>query len=136
MLTSMEKTPTLLVIDDDLEDKEILEETLHDINPSIQCLMMDTCEDGLNYLQNGLNILPDYIFLDLNMPKMNGKQCLKLLKEDASLKDIPVIIYTTSYQEKDREETMGLGAHYFLTKPTSINQLKKEIRHILTLQPQ
>jgi CheY-like chemotaxis protein len=136
MLNRMEKPRTFLIIDDDLEDKEILQETLNEINPSIQCVMKETCEDGLNYLQNNLNALPDYIFLDLNMPKMNGKQCLKLLKEDGSFKNIPVIIYTTSYQERDKEETMGLGAHYFLTKPTSMGQLKKELRHILTLQPQ
>ena len=125
----------ILYTDDDQEDQLMFIDAVNEVSDKIRVFTQATGDELIRSLNNPPPS-PFVIFLDLNMPKMNGKQCLKLLKEDASFKNIPVIIYTTSYQEKDREETMGLGAHYFLTKPTSINQLKKEVGHILTLQPQ
>ncbi|MEO6721018.1 MAG: response regulator [Ferruginibacter sp.] len=128
-----ERKHQVIIIDDDIEDQEIFQDALHEVDSTVECITFRGCEEALGYLEKNLNKLPEYIFLDLNMPKMNGKQCLKVLKENASLKNIPVIIYSTSYQQKEKDETASLGASYFLTKPTSIIELKKQIKHILTL---
>jgi CheY-like chemotaxis protein len=69
-------------------------------------------------------VLPDLILLDLNMPKMDGKQCLDELKKDERLSQIPVFIYTTSSQSKDIEYTLQLGAECFITKPSSARDLQ------------
>ncbi len=123
----MKKLSMILLVDDDVDDQEVFCEVLKEINSSIECITAADCEEVLTMLQNNLPGLPDYIFLDLNMPRMNGKQCLKALKEHEVFKNIPVIIYSTSSSTKDKEETDDLGAAYFLTKPSSISGLRKEI---------
>jgi CheY-like chemotaxis protein len=67
--------------------------------------------------------MPMVIFLDLNMPKMDGRECLKEIKNNDRLKDIPVVIYTTSSHLRDIEETRNLGAKGFISKPSSLVEL-------------
>jgi CheY-like chemotaxis protein len=122
-----------LLIDDDEEDHEIFRDALADIDPMIVCITATSCEEALSYLKEHPGNLPNYIFLDLNMPGMKGKQCLEVLKRDEDLKHLPVIIYTTSDQPKDEDETTILGACYFMTKPMSLGELKKEIQSIIKM---
>ena len=129
----MKKLNTILLVDDDVDDQEVFCEVLKEINSSIECITAADCEEVLTILQNNLPGLPDYIFLDLNMPKMNGKQCLEALKEHEVFKNIPVIIYSTSSSIRDKNETDDLGAAYFLTKPNSISGLKKEIELAISM---
>jgi CheY-like chemotaxis protein len=72
-------------------------------------------------------VLPDYIFLDINMSNMNGKECLAELKKNERLKGIPVIIYTTSTSQEDQDSTRRLGAAYYLTKPMDTSMIAAEI---------
>jgi len=65
-------------------------------------------------------VLPDIIFLDINMPLMDGKACLKEIKNRAHLRHIPVVIYTTSHNPLDREHCIQLGALEYVEKPTSM----------------
>ena len=74
---------------------------------------------------------PDFIFLDINLPKMDGFECLEEIKKDAGLKDIPVIIYTTSKSKKDYEKSQLLGAAGFLSKPSLFQEFKNELKSIL-----
>ena len=76
----------------------------------------------------------DFIFLDLNMPRMNGKQFLVEVKRDPSLKHIPVIIYSTSSDANDKEETKSLGAFEFMTKPPYFGQLTQLLRDFFSKQ--
>jgi CheY-like chemotaxis protein len=71
--------------------------------------------------------LPDFIFLDINMSKMDGWKCLNELKKDESLKHIPVIMYSTSSTEEEIKKAYQLGAVHFLKKPLHINTLPGEI---------
>jgi CheY-like chemotaxis protein len=75
---------------------------------------------------------PDFIFLDLNMPRMNGKQFLAEVKKIKTLQDIPVIIYSTSTDKKDILDTIELGAVYFLEKPNRFNDLTNALSNIIT----
>ncbi len=119
--------PTFLIVDDDLDDVSFFHEAIEALYPSPVCRSAVNGEDCLRLLRMDTKILPDLIFLDLNMPRMDGRQCLIELKQDERLKDIPVIIYTTSDHQRDREEMLKLGAAYFLTKSTSFDKLQEGI---------
>lgn len=126
----MSRTIRIFVVDDDLDDTEIFQEVLSFIDPTIQCSTAENGRDALDKLSR-VTFIPDLIFLDLNMPRMDGKECLRKLKENLLLRNIPVIIYTTSSQSKDIEETMKAGAIKFITKPLNVNDLEKILRPIV-----
>ncbi|TDE11551.1 response regulator [Dyadobacter psychrotolerans] len=116
-----------LIVDDDADDREFFREAVAEINSSSVCLMADNGAEALRKLRSGIKHLPDYIFLDLNMHLMDGRKCLVELKKDINLKNIPVIILTTSSAQKDIDETRNLGASDFLTKPSEYQKLRSEI---------
>jgi len=125
----MKEAFTLLIIDDDEDDKEMFIEAVSEINSCIRCLKASNGYEALQMLQNA-SIVPDFIFLDLNMPRMNGKQCLRQLKMCEKMRSIPVIIYSTSKLTEDKEDTDKLGAVHFITKPSSIQALKTELAFV------
>jgi CheY-like chemotaxis protein len=125
----MPKPQSVLIIDDDDDDIEMFCEVLTDISDSIACNSATNGHEALELLQNS-HPLPDFIFLDLNMPRMNGKQCLVQLKKNEKFSSIPVVIYSTSKSEADREETQQLGSAHFVTKPSSMQKLKKELEFV------
>ena len=118
------------MVDDDTDDQEIFALALAEVDNSISCVTAKSGIEALDRL-NESNFRPDYIFLDLNMPRMNGKQCLKKIKDQASLSEIPVVIYSTSSERRDIEETKALGAAAFITKPPGISELIRSLHHIL-----
>lgn len=111
-----------MIIDDDSDDRFFFKEVITEIFISSICLEAKSGTDALQQLRNAEH-LPDYIFLDINMPRMNGSDCLKQLKEDANLKGIPVIMYSTSFTEESIKEFDKLGASSYLNKPTDMNSL-------------
>jgi CheY-like chemotaxis protein len=127
----MKKFKTFFIADDDPDDVDFFIEAVNKVDGSIQCYSAGDGEEALQKLKKTLQELPDLIFLDLNMPRINGKQCLIEIKRTEKLSDIPVIIYTTSSLQKDEEETKKLGASYFLTKPSNFKDLCKELDDIL-----
>ncbi|MEO8712636.1 MAG: response regulator [Parafilimonas sp.] len=126
----MTKYNCFLLVDDDGDDVSIFKHVLRQVNPSIDLISAADGEEALNFLKHQQSNLPDVIFLDLNMPRMSGKECLIELKKDPDLQHIPVIMYTTSSQSKDIEETMQKGAICFITKPSDINELKNILHSI------
>jgi len=120
-----------MIVDDDPDDIDFFRVAVRKIDPLNTCITATDGEDALQKLQKETGNLPDFIFLDLNMPRMDGKTCLRELKKKERLKDIPVIIYTTSSHEQEKEETLALGAAYFLTKAHSIKMLQESIRDTL-----
>ena len=123
----------IFLIDDDIDDQEFFMEALKEVDPNIECYLASSCDDGLHLLNNSA-VLPDYIFLDLNMPKVDGKKCLLELKKNTRLKDIPVIIYSTSSLKKDIDETKAMGAVHFLTKPAAFRELCDAIENVLSIK--
>ena len=121
----MLKEKLLLLVDDDEDDSFLFREILTEVDPAIKLVTAENGRVALSMLGAENAVLPDIIFLDLNMPKMDGKQCLEELKKDDLLKDIPVFIYTTSSQSKDIEYTLQLGAACFITKPSSSKDLQE-----------
>lgn len=120
-----------MVVDDDSDDCEIFCDAVSELDLPTECLVANNGEDALKKLRSGMERLPDFLFLDLNMPRMDGRTCLAELKKDVKLKKIPVIIYSTSSYQKDIDETYELGAIYFLTKPSDFKKLKNEIVFVI-----
>ncbi|SKA01479.1 response regulator [Sediminibacterium ginsengisoli] len=127
----MKKIENILLIDDDTDDIEIFREAVGEVVPDAHFDGITNCEKALSQLNNSLTGLPDLIFLDLNMPLINGKQCLSAMRKMAHLSNIPIIIYSTSSFQKDIDETKQLGASEFLTKSSrfeeTCNLLKRMI---------
>jgi CheY-like chemotaxis protein len=118
--------------DDDEDDRMLFSEALMEINPSIKCIMAKNGEEALFLLTNGLFELPDYIFLDLNMPVMNGLRCLAEIKKSAQLKNIPVVVYSTSSKKEYEEESRNLGAMNFFIKPPDFTGLTNYLKTFLS----
>lgn len=123
------KYTSVLLIDDDIDDRMIFGEVLKELAPDIIYHEAINGEDALLKLSHDL--VPDIIFVDLNMPRVDGKQFLAEIQQQEHLKHIPVVIYTTSSHESDKKETRELGASYFLTKPNSLHELTKLLVDLL-----
>ena len=132
ILHVMKPKRTFFIVDDDIDDQDLFIEAVNEVDDSIECMSASNCEEALDLLKNKKIGMPDMIFLDLNMPRLNGKQCLAELKKEAHLADIPVIIYSTSSEKRDIEETSRLGAAHFLTKPNKFEELCKAISYVVS----
>jgi CheY-like chemotaxis protein len=129
----METGQKFLIVDDDADDTDLFCEALQEIDPAHACVAVHDCGEALLKLRKETDVLPDFIFLDLNMPEMDGRTCLKEINKTARLKDIPIIIYTTSAHQEDREEMLKLGAAYFLTKATSFDNIVEGIKNAIEI---
>jgi len=121
----------ILYLDDDDDDHFIFSRVLNDIDPSIQLVSLRDSEKLMEYLLNNIEQLPDYIFLDLNMPKKNGSECLSEIKSNRQLEHIPVIIYSTSYHQDILDLLYERGASYAIRKSSSCKQIKKMVEYVL-----
>jgi CheY-like chemotaxis protein len=121
----------VLIVDDDEDDRDLFCDALNLVDPTITCFIARDGEEALAGLRNHKFAKPDIIFLDLNMPRLNGIQCLGALKKEQVLQDIPVIIFTTSKLKEDRDKTQRGGASDFITKPTTQKELCSIINRIL-----
>jgi len=119
-----------MLIDDDEDDREICLSVLQTILPEASYIIATNGEDALQKLNNG-NASPDLIFLDLNMPLMNGKQFLTEIKKHAKLSSVPIIILSTSSDHATIKETIDLGARDFVTKPDKYSAWEDALKKLL-----
>ncbi len=131
MLNDMNKK-VLLYIDDDQEDIEFFREAVRSIDPSCVCLDARNGEEGLKLLST---LTPDYIFLDINMPVMDGKETLKSIQIDKRLNKLPVYMLSTTSNPREREVFRKLGAKACLIKPNSFNALCDTLKSYLKDSP-
>lgn len=122
------KMKSVLFVDDDEDDKLVFGHALKAIDTSIQYLTAADGQEALKILSEELVILPDLIFMDLNMPKMDGFTCLDKIKQNKDLKEIPVMILSTSTNPKDMEKAKNLGAKTFITKPSTYSGLIETLK--------
>ena len=120
----------ILIVDDDEDDRDIFCEAVHEVEPSIKCILARNGQEALNGLRFHYP-RPDMMVIDLNMPRIDGWQCLREIKNDRSLQNIPVVIYTTSKQEEYIAEANALGADHYLVKPYGFRELCESVRQIL-----
>ena len=105
----------ILLLDDDQDDRDLFYEVVKMVNEDIKIFLLKDWEELFekSFLSEAK---PDAIFLDLNMPRKNGNECLRSIKQDPQLRDIPVIIYSTTINPNDLDVTFKEGAHFFLRK--------------------
>src|SRR5688500_818004 len=103
---------TCLLIDDDPDDQEVFSMAVKQISPETELVVFSEAEDALLYLRQA-QTLPDIIFVDLNMPRVDGYEFLVRIKRETKSRRVPVIVYSTSADERDRDKTRKLGAHDF-----------------------
>ena len=118
----------LLLADDDIDDRELFCEALEFIDPSIICHLAVDGKEVFQILSNNELVKPQLIFLDINMPGMDGWQCLSRLKETSEYRDIPVLVYSTSVRQTDANTAIELGALCFFAKPNSFSELKNILK--------
>jgi CheY-like chemotaxis protein len=117
--------------DDDEDDREIFCIAIEQINPAIQVTFSRDGEEALKIL-TAQSTPPNFIFLDVNMPRMNGVECLIKLKSDNRLKNIPVIMYSTTSDSNEINKLILLGAEDFVVKVSSFEKLRESIHKVLT----
>lgn len=124
----------ILLVDDDADDRKYFIEALTEIEPTAECISAKDGREALDILHDEQQTLPDYIFLDLRMPRVNGRLCLKEIKATERLKHIPVIVYTTSQDLIEAVEMESQGVVKFITKPTSTEEIYYVISQALEEQ--
>ncbi|MES2678566.1 MAG: response regulator [Bacteroidota bacterium] len=118
----------IFLADDDADDKLLFVEAINDIDASINCIMTSNGHEALTLLK-AMNPLPDLIFLDVNMPVVNGLDCLKDLRATKRYSGVPIVMLTTSSTEFIRAQAMG--ANLVLTKPPSFKELKDLLQDVI-----
>ena len=122
---------TLLLADDDDDDCTFFNEALDEIPVSAAITTVNDGVQLLQFLEN--NTLPDILFLDLNMPRKNGFECMTEIKNSDKLKDLPIIIFSTSLDINIVDQMYEKGAIYYIKKPGDFNKLKKVIENALII---
>jgi len=127
------KQLNILLADDDADDCLFFKEAIDELIPPITFTAVHDGEQLMQLLTNKINKLPNVIFLDLNMPRKNGFECLTEIKKNKALKDLPVVIFSTSFEQEVVNRLYDNGAHYFIRKPSEFSLFKKIILYSLTL---
>jgi len=136
--TKKDREIVILLADDDPDDVLLTKDAIEESKLSCVIKVVEDGEEALDYLHNRkdfqgeavYNPKPDLILLDLNMPRMDGREVLRHLKTDDKLKSIPVVVLTTSKQHEDIVETYNLGSNSFITKPIKYEELVKTMKMI------
>ena len=127
------KQLNILLADDDIDDCAFFKKAVEDFPISTYCTAVHDGEQLMKQLTNETNELPNVLFLDLNMPRKNGFECLSEIKLNKKLKQLPVIIFSTSFDQEVVNVLYENGAQYFIRKPSDFLQYQKIIKQALTL---
>jgi CheY-like chemotaxis protein len=119
------------IVDDDKDDVDFFCEAIHAMTEKHECMIASDGRQALAQLEKSK--LPDVIFLDVNMPIMNGKEYLTAIKTHSKYKSIPVYVFSTTSRTGEIASLMKLGAKAFIVKPPSFEKLLVQVREILSL---
>lgn len=120
----------ILIVDDDPDDGFIFEEAIHEIDPDISCRFLSRPQEAITLLSGSMDIPPDFIFLDVNMPAMGGRECLMEIRKIEKLKAVPIIMFSTFISDKDEKSYKLLDAAS-LSKASNFSSLKTALRKVL-----
>ena len=123
----------VLLADDDLDDCNFFKMALTQISVTSQLTIVNDGEQLMKYLKEKSHDLPHVLFLDINMPRKNGLECIKEIREDNMLKDLPIVISSTTNASDTIHKIFKIGAHVYIHKPSDFAQLKQVIYHAIPL---
>ncbi len=127
------KQLNILLADDDKDDRLFFKMALDASSIPTKLVSVADGEILMNYLSDNISLLPDVLFLDLNMPRKNGFECLTEIKNNKKLHKLPVIIFSTSFEQEVVNQLYQNGARYFIRKPAEFSQLKIIIEQTVEL---
>ncbi|MES2688852.1 MAG: response regulator [Bacteroidota bacterium] len=123
----------IMLADDDIDDCSFFKDALAGFTSNTSLTTVHNGEQLMQLLNEEGIVLPDILFLDLNMPRKNGFECLYEIKQSEQLKGIPVIIFSTSFELDVVNRLYESGANYFIRKPAEFSRFEKTIQQSLTL---
>ena len=126
----MRSSKPILLVEDDQVDAITVKRALKEIKVSNRLDIVVNGEEALSFLRNPENEKPGIILLDLNMPKMNGIEFLKIAKQDEILKRIPVVVLTTSKEEQDKVNSFNFGVAGYMLKPVDYQKFVLVVKTI------
>jgi CheY-like chemotaxis protein len=127
------KKLNILLADDDMDDCLFFKKALEQLSTSAHLTTVHDGEQLMNYLSGIADHLPDVLFLDINMPRKNGHECLFEIRHNKKLKDLPVVMFSTSNSWDTIKMLFKSGAHVYIHKPSDFEQLKQVIKHALPM---
>jgi CheY-like chemotaxis protein len=127
------KSLNVLLADDDNDDCHFFKNALEDLPLLTHLTIVHDGEQLMNYLSEHSDNLPDIIFLDLSMPRKNGLECLSEIKKDVKLKDLSLVMLSTSNSKDTISNVFRMGANIYIHKPGDFAQLKQVINHALPI---
>ena len=126
----------ILLAEDDADDREIFRQALEVADSAVVVATVDDGDDVLPKLRAYGDLVPEVVFLDINMPKKSGLECLAEIMADVQLKNLRVVMLSTSANPENIEESYRAGAAFYAIKPHDFNSLTKIIRTVLSHDPQ
>jgi DNA-binding response OmpR family regulator len=120
----------VMVIDDDKDDQQFIRRAINDLFPNMECISISNGKDALKFIDENPPP-PSYIFLDLNMPYLNGFEFLKEFKKERGNIETTVYIYSTSSNPRDKEKAKSLGADDYIVKYSDLNSLKARLKNVI-----
>jgi CheY-like chemotaxis protein len=124
-------TTTIIVIDDDQDDLDTLSDAIREIDSSMVCLSFTNPETAINIMTTEF-LVPNYIFVDINMPLMTGDQCLKVLRNLESFREVVIIMLSTSMPSSVSNQLKQLGANFTFQKPLKFEDYHQFLKTIFT----
>ena len=121
----------IVCIDDDVDDLDVLCEAIRRVDSNCICHMANNGDLGLKLVKK---VNPDFIFLDINMPVMDGKKILQAIRRDDGLNKIPVCIHSTTVTSKEKDCLMSMGANYCIQKANSFDDLCATLKMLLHIK--
>jgi len=122
-----------MLADDDEDDRLFFREAFQEVKIKTSITTFKNGVELMEHLLNEANSLPDIIFLDLNMPRKSGMECLSEIRNHPRLEKLSVAIYSTSSSERDIEDTFIAGANVYIKKPSEFDQLKKILDDVVNI---
>ncbi|MEO5906966.1 MAG: response regulator [Saprospiraceae bacterium] len=123
----------ILLADDDEDDRLIFRDAINEVKVKTKLTIVNDGVQLMEYLNTTEDELPQIVFLDLNMPRKGGIECLREIRNDINLKDLSIAIYSTSASEEDIEDTFIKGANVYIKKPNDFNTLVKVLEEVITI---
>ena len=120
MLLMDARFSSILLVEDDESDRDLFLWAIKEIQPGLNCRWAKDGQEALDILSSAKSNLPDCIYMDYNMPRMDGLECMKHIKEDPSLNHIPVVFLSTSSDLGVQKKVKAAGAAAYITKPFTL----------------
>jgi CheY-like chemotaxis protein len=122
---------TIVLIDDDSDDLDIMKEVIQQIDGNVECMSFSYPDEAIRLLTIENKILPDYIFIDINMPRLSGEECLQKLRETSRFLKTPIILYSTTMPATTSERLLTNGATFTFEKPYRLEKYRSILEQIV-----